>query len=354
MKRAALILCALATLSLLSSCWRPIFDEQVSSSAYFYKKIGSPFRTIGAFSLYSDILDGEFVPERSIDPYNGFWLTRSSGSLALSFIAYSSGSGYAMASSSRGVGTSGGDLSFARSLYYTSPDPELLLGLSSGSTAMLDMETFDGSSAAFLSSSTTSLRPSATSIAALGATQVAGSDEDFGAVLFYNSDQLYASVFSLTESLGTPSTGTIVPLGSHTLASYGRVFPELSSGAVVGLYYCSGDGTILHWDWDSGSDAITSSAPSVLQVDEPLVAVLSDGTLVCQGTDYLSAYAADGSEIFHVLAGSVRFVHEVNSGTTCYCLFEQTIIVPSSGQSDDEVYVRLWRLPTSSFASLGD
>jgi len=350
---------AAAAALLLSSCWRPIFDERISSGAFFYDRIGSPFRTIGPVSMYNDMTGGEFLPERIYDPYNGFWVIRNNGSIGVNYIKYTAGSGYSLVTvngAATSVATSGGDLAFARSAYYNSSNPELLFGQSgSVSTAALYLLTYDTTTDSFFSPTTTNFSPTASGIIAMGATQAPGSGTDNVAVFYTGASQLYAAVATATTTgLTTPSAGAQVPLGPYTLASYGRVFPELSGTTVVGLYYSAGGGQVLHWDWDSGSATITSSAPSVLRVDEPLVAVLSDGTLVCQGQDYLSAYKPDGTRIFSVLAGSVRFVHEVDNSGIDYCIFAQVLVAPSSGHGgDNDVYVELWRIPTSSFASLG-
>ena len=48
-----------------------------------------------------------------------------------------------------------------------------------------------------------------------------------------------------------------------------------------------------------------------LPIPERLTAMLSDGTLVAQGDNYLTAYSAGGKKLFSIPAGSVRLEHEV-------------------------------------------
>jgi hypothetical protein len=351
MKRAmagttvALFLCAL-----LASCYRPIFDEQISAGALFYKHLGSPFRTIGPIGMYSDIVNGEFIPERNIDPYNGFWLQFGSSSVQVNFIKYSGGS-YMLSTAALGAPAKGGSLSFADSAYFTT-NQNIILGTGSGTaTTTMSLYTFTAGSPDSFSLTGNYAPAGVQSVLGLGATQVAGSSSDTIAFIYRNTSlQLMAANYTSSSAAPTIDINAPLDAGTASVATVGRAFIGVD-GAGNALYYYGGGNTVLRWTW-TGSGA--SGTPTTITVQDPLVAVLSDGTLVCQGKDYLDAYRPDGSEIFSTPAGSVRFVHEVYYSGTCYCIFAQNLMAPKDQSGNIKVYIELWRMPTSSFAALGN
>ncbi|MGO8692363.1 MAG: hypothetical protein ACLQMF_01710 [Rectinemataceae bacterium] len=346
---AAFLVCAA-----LASCYRPIFDDRISAGALFANHLGSPFRTIGPVGMNNDITGGEFVPERNFDPYNGFWVQYQSGSVDVEFIKYSGGT-YALSSATTNMPTDGGNLSFAHSAYFTASQ-QILLGTGTGSsTTGMTMETFTaGSPDAFAPGSPYAPANSSAppSIFGLGATQVAGSDTDTIAVIYLNvSGQLSATSYTstasaLTETVGDEST---LQVGASGPNSIGRAFIGADGGGYALYYY--GGGQVLRWTW-TGTGA--SGSPATISVQDPLVAVLSNGILVCQGRDYLSGYRPDGSRIFSTPAGSVQFVHEVDYSGTDYCIFAQTLVAPNNQNGNSSVYIELWRLPTAAFEGLGN
>jgi hypothetical protein len=353
MKRAmagttvALFLCAL-----LASCYRPIFDEQISAGALFYKHLGSPFRTIGPIGMYSDIVNGEFIPERNIDPYNGFWLQFGSSSVQVNFIKYSGGS-YILSTAVTGAPAKGGSLGFADSAYFV-PNQNIILGTGSGTaTTTMSLYTFTAGSPDSLLPNGSYAPANVQSVLGLGATQVAVSASDTIAFIYRNtSSQLMAANYTSSFSSAVSPIVIDAPLdaGTASVSTVGRAFIGVDGGGEA-LYYYGGGNTVLRWTW-TGSGA--SGTPTTITVQDPLVAVLSDGTLVCQGKDYLDAYRPDGSEIFSTPAGSVRFVHEVDYSGTCYCIFAQNLMAPKDQSGNIKVYIELWRMPTSSFAALGN
>jgi hypothetical protein len=346
-KTAAALLAAV----LLSSCWRPVFDEQVSAGALFYDKIGSPFRAIGPVSLNSDMIGGTFLPERNVDPYNGFWLQLGSSSVQANFIKYSGGS-YGLSSASTGMPTSGGSMTFTSSAYFTTNQRVILGTGSSTATTGMSIETFTaGTSDSFTPDSSNPYAPTgASSILGLGATQVAGTLQDTIAVIYRATSTLMAASGTSSSAILSIGTGFALNAGTADVAAVGRAFIGGDGGGDA-LYYYGGGNTVLRWTWTSGSGA--SGTPTTITVQDPLVGVLSNGTLVCQGKDYLDAYRPDGSEIFSTPAGSVRFVHEVDYSGVDYCIFAQVLLAPRDNSGNNEVYVELWRLPTSSFSGLG-
>ncbi|MDA8424513.1 MAG: hypothetical protein M0Z80_00110 [Treponema sp.] len=355
MPKAILVagLAGIAT-ALLASCWRPIFDEQVSSGALFYDKLGSPFRTIGPVSMYSQMTDGIFLPERIIDAYNGFWVQKESGYVNLSFIKYSGGS-YTLSSATTGGSAAGGSLAFADSAYFTTANGQIILGTGSGSaTTNLAIYTFTSGSPDTFSYINPSLpADGVTKILGLGATQTAGNSAETLAVIYLNTaSALEATNYSYTSNgtaLTWSSTTYVLQAGAAGLSSFGRAFIG-ADGTGSALYYSDGGTSVLKWAWTAG----LNSAPATISMRDPLVAVLSNGILVCQGKDYLDAYRPDGSEIFSRPAGSVRFVQEVDSSGTDYCIFAQTLLAPQDNNGNNQVYIELWRIPTGSFSSLGN
>jgi len=336
---------------LLASCWRPIFDEQVSSGALFYDKIGSPFRTIGPVSVNSDMIDGAFLPERILDPYNGFWVRKESSSVTVNFIKYSGGS-YALSTAATSMPANGGSLGFAGSAYFAT-NQTIILGTGDGTaTTTMSLYTFTAGSPDSLSLTGNYAPAGVQSVLGLGATQVAGSPSDTIAFIYRNtSSQLMAANY--TSSSAVPAIGSNAPLdaGTASVDAVGRAFIGVD-GAGSALYYYGGGNTVLRWTWTTGVGA--SGTPATIAVQDPLVAVLSDGTLVCQGKDYLDAYRPDGSEIFSTPAGSVRFVQEVDYSGVEYCIFAQSLFAPKDNSGDTSVYIELWRRPTGSFSSLGN
>lgn len=360
MKRAALVALALVALLIQVSCWRPIFDEQISSGALFYQKLGAPFRTIGPVSMDSELQTGEFYPERSIDPYNGFWVVKRSSDIMVSYITYT-GSGYSIQSRIWGAQTAGGSSSFVRAGDYTAPNAQLLVGTATGGVATsIDLEEYVSGTPGNVSyidgTASSGYLGTVSSILGIGAVQESGGNDDKVTVIFVNgSSQIVATDFDLTTAIGNfDAVVDPLNLGGHTLGAFGRVFADYSTGNVTALNYSSGGTEVLRWPWTAGFGT-GGSAPTALTVKDPLVAVLSDGSLVCQGTDYLDAYRPDGSEIFSVPAGSVHFVHEVYYAGASYCIFAQPLIAPSNNHNgNNDVYIQLWRIATANFKNLGN
>jgi hypothetical protein len=87
-----------------------------------------------------------------------------------------------------------------------------------------------------------------------------------------------------------------------------------------------------------------------------MVSLLSDGSLVAQGDNYLSAYGPDGKLLFTTSAGSVRLMHEVYypgpaPAAGNYLIFSQVLSIFNQGSGNRDFYVTVWRCPLASFKS---
>ncbi len=354
---------ALAAGALLVSCWAPYYNPAVSLSVPMYKKLGNPILAIGPISTkntggFDTTLPVDFIPSRPNtlppDPLDGFMVQRvpQTASIKISFVENSGGS-YQLAPSSQTVLNQLGDGAIVRAAAANGTEAQLIV---IGDRTAARQFSFDPAMHQINVGPTTALGTGTTAVYALGASLLMppSTDTDSYAVLYTDGTRNTVSMDGIDLNLNSFSDQLNVTaplaLGGHSLATGGRAFLDIQNHR---FYYSSPAGPTLLWDttmWPG-----THPGPSVLPISELVTTLLSDGTLVAQGDNYISAYRSDGSKLFTMPAGSVRLVHEIyypgpNPLAGNYLIFSQVLSTAVQGSgSDREYYVNVWRCPLSDF-----
>lgn len=344
----------LATL-LLSSCWAPYYDPAVSSGVYMYRKLGSPILKIGPVTSnmnFDATIPLEFVPTRPStvppDPVDGFLVQKGSELIGISFVERDTSGAYALAPGRQTVLNALGDGALLRSEAINGASPQLVV---IADKTLARQYSFDPTLKQISSGTTTALGSSPSSIIGLGASLLMppSSDKDSYAVLYSDGTNDLVSMDGIDVNLNgfVDQLGASLDLGGRSLQPGGSAFIDLATSR---FYYSQAGGPTLVWD--TGTWATT--APAVLPIYERITSLLSDGTLVAQGADYLSAYASDGTPLFTLPAGSVRLVHEVHypgpdpvAGN--YLIFTQVLSTAVQNSMSRDYYINVWRCPLADF-----
>ncbi len=349
---------ALAAL-LLSSCWAPYYDPAVSSGVYMYRKLGSPILKIGPITSgmsFDATIPLEFVPTRPgtvpPDPVDGFLVQKGDELIRITFVERDAGGAYALAPGSQTVLNSLGESAVLRSSAMSGTSPQLVL---IADKTLARQYSFDPALHQINSGATTALGSTPTAIFGLGASLLMppSSDKDSYAVLYTDGsrnlvsmDGIDVNINGFTDQLGA---GVVLDLGGRVLKAGGSAFIDLASSR---FYYSQAGGPTLVWD--TGPWAASSTAPTALPIFERITSLLSDGTLVAQGPDYLSAYRPDGTPLFTLPAGSVRLEHEVHypgpdPAAGLYLIFSQVLSTAVQNSLSRDYYINVWRCPLADF-----
>jgi hypothetical protein len=349
----------MALAALFASCWSPYYDPKVSNSVPLYRKLGSPFLSIGPVSDTSGMSDSqaslEFLPTRPsldpLDPLDGFLVQRGSDSIKVAFVESYNGS-YRLAPSMQSMSNMLGSESLARAEAAKGTSPQLVLIASNAWAAQC---VFTPTTHSLMMGSGLSF-PGSISILGFGASLLMppAADTDSYAAVYADGAQVFAAMAGIGADLSpfAQQVDAALDTGGRSLVAGGSAFQDVANHR---FYYSEPGGPTLLWDtttWPA-----SSKAPVELPIPERLTAMLSDGTLVAQGDDYLTAYSADGKKLFSMPAGSVRLEHEVYFPGTSpakgnYLIFSQVLSI--EGSNGWEFYIDLWRYPVASFASLGN
>jgi hypothetical protein len=359
---AALLALALALVA--SSCWAPYYDPKVSSAVLLYKKLGDPFLTIGPVKDEGkfDSQGGlEFLPSRpAANPWNpadGFLVQKGDDYIRIAFVEWYNGD-YRLAPAMQSTPNFLGEAALLRSeaALPASPYTPQLIVMADHSSAQqygFDLSTHSlswGPGAAISA-------PASVRVYGLGAHLLmpVATDTDTYAALFSNGTDLLVATDGIDVNLNgfVDAMGSALDAGGRSLAGGGSAFLDQANSR---FYYSEQGGPTLLWDtttWPA-----SSTPPAALPIPERVTALLSDGTLVAQGDDYLSAYSASGKELFSTSAGSVRLEHEVYCpGPTPtagnYLIFSQVLVVQGKDSSSREYYINVWKYPVSEFQALG-
>jgi hypothetical protein len=356
--RPIAVLLVVAWAFALSSCWAPYYDPEVSASAKFADSLGEPLLSIGPLSasgMFDPSAGGrfEFLPERPYgdpaSPAEGFLVQKGEDRARVAFVAYSSG--YGFASMSMDMSNYFGSGALLRAEASTSGDYPQMIAITDHQ--VVRQYRFDRSAQSLVESETANTDLTCSRIYGAGAAlSTIASDADKYWILYDGGSQVLLSAGTVDSALGTFYDMGVTPAtGGRSLGNGGRMLSDMSGGS----YYYSppGDPTLL---WSAAS--LSVSAPEELSISRPLVAVLSDGTLVAQDELHLSAYTAGGKELFTVLAGSIRLQHEVYSygpspEAGYYLIFTQVLEKGSSNSDSREFRIKVWRVSLAEFHKLG-
>jgi hypothetical protein len=357
---ALVALVALAPISLLVSCWAPFYDPRVSNSVPFYGKLGPPFLAIGPLSNDTGMNDPlarlEFLPTRPsanpLDPVDGFLVQTSSDTVTVGFVEYYQGA-YRLAPSAQGRPNLLGDGAYARSGRADATGrPQMSLVCDNGYAYQFVFDPVGHyvnqianmpltSSVALLGVGATLLMPPAT-------------DSDSLSALVYDGSSVHVlrTIVSLTLNAFSDQVLPFLDTGGRSLGAGGRAFQDIPGQH---FYYSAPGGPTLLWGTATWPAA--STPPTRLPINKLVTALLSDGTLVAQDDNYLSAFSPAGAQRFSIPAGSVHLEHEVyypgpNPPMGNYVLFSQVLSIWTKGNS--ELFIYVWRYPVASFAALGN
>jgi len=155
----------------------------------------------------------------------------------------------------------------------------------------------------------------------------------------------YASAMPVLE----PAVDIVLP-ANLDMSSAGFVARHGSS-LYLSTYGLDGDPKTYRWlDDDFGT-------PSALpEITVPLVAVLSDGTLLGSDGSRMTAYGEAGDALYSFLAGPLRFVHERWDGTTgqWIAVFCRTLTIPTKDSGMVTLRFDVFEIPTLQLPSLGE
>jgi hypothetical protein len=331
----AAVFSALSLAALLASCWSPYYDPKVSNSVPLYKKLGSPFLSIGPVSDTSGMSDPqaatlEFLPTRPsldpLDPLDGFLVQRGSDSIKVAFVESYNGS-YRLAPTMQSMSNMLGSAALIRAEAAKGTSPQLVLIANKVWAAQCVFtptihSLMMGSGLPF---------PGGISTLGFGASLLMppATDTDTYAALYADGAQVFAAMAGIGADLSpiAPQVDAGLDTGGRSLVAGGTAFQDIANHR---FYYSEPGGPTLLWDtttWPA-----SSKAPAELPIPERLTAMLSDGTLVAQGDTYLTAYSAGGKKLFSIPAGSVRLEHEVyfpgaSPAAGNYLIFSQVLSV---------------------------
>jgi hypothetical protein len=344
-----------ATLSL--SCWTPSFDPAISVSAGLERKL-EPVMTFEPVEMGEwEYRDGYFIPHRALVPTDGYWVKASDDGLNIRYAASLSGKTALYPMQSIGYNT----LGTAASVSALTQDSAL--GLSAlGRGLLLAFSAYgEGVQARGLDASYGfSLSANATVSGAANPRMVGAyrspldAATDALAILHYDTTdgKLWGGYASIDNAgaFSAPSIALSNP------SEYGTM--DLLSGAFFGFgtsgYYLSGrlasDGKLLtiRWSTDLGGTATILSG-----VDRQLTDLLYDGRLLARGGLTTIVYDADGTELFEIPTGDMRFIHEIYDGTIWYSYFTRSVLIRLSGSYDGgKLAIEVFRIPTSALETL--
>lgn len=339
-----LVLQYISLVLLLSSCWHPPFDPEVSASLVTVDRLGKPVWEVRTRLPYM-ARGGYYLPARDPLHYNqGIWIALDMGQIRLSRFGYDAGTqnGDVEGFFEFLVGTDMRGLSLFPSV--SSPSPMVFYCMLPGSSRWIQIN-FDSSSS--------STSPDLNDFLGLGFRFGNGSDNLSDTLYIANvkseSIKLYSKEVNGDEvnlSGFTPMMG-LWPLPPELPATV-SLMAKNPDGALV-LSGTLADGSAVSYRWLNAS-----STPERLPLNKSLTGMLSDGRLLADTGDRLYVYAQDGSSAFAVATGALHFSYERydSANNRWISVFTRTLEMPVSNSDSWDYLISIYEIPTSRLRDL--
>lgn len=337
------LILALSAVFILSSCWHPPFDPDVSASLISAEKLGEPVWEVQT-RLPSEARGGYYVPKRE-PPYDeGIWVVREDDTLRVFRFTQPSPDHYAL--EARWDFPVTGD-QYLHLLPLTNPDTNFVLSYPGLSGWLLFYFT-ETASWNMVSS------PPEPGFVGCGIRYGNGGDN--------SSDTLYTAAMNIIGNLTlkayevsgstTDFSEPTIPIPITTLpaelsGSPGFVVQADSGDIYLSFTLADGTGATYRWQNPLGD-------PELLPIKRPLTGLLSDGRLLADMGDRLFVYGPDGSEAFAIPTGALHFSHERydSEKSKWISVFTRTLEIPLSESDSGEYIISVYEIPTERLRDL--
>lgn len=350
-RRASLLVFAAAAACSLVSCWVPVYDPALSASARFEKKLELVSR-IGPSELFDDESEvvRYFVPRRVATPAEGYLVSEGMGYIRLAYIGRTAEGNFAqLAQWGNSTEIPGWSLVFARPVPTGLPEDRTVIVLAGRGTSNTWQLSYAAGSIA--SSTAASWTPADTGQTLVGVGQAAHASGASAAYLHTWTSPPLKSNMQVYDT----STGSTSPTGTNTNLYAG---PNLHGPGFYSLSYNNNfhffsardaEGRVRAYRWTQPPSA---ALPVELSgVDRMLTGLLSDDTLVAQGSISSTFYDSSGNTRFELPTGALRFIHEVQDGGIWYSYFSRTMVI-ARRDGPDELWIDIFRYPTAKLPDL--
>jgi hypothetical protein len=361
------------------SCWSPIYDERISASAKLSQKLDSlaiKRSAVGPvdWSMGNSDSAYEFLPSKYNDLDTGILVARGEGDFSIRYFGKQDATNPATIS---GYGTSGAEGFSERTVLISAAVTEkyaarpVFLGLNGNpSTRARDIRlcyrdpTFVPTSTELYESGTTisfTGIPTMSYLVAAGAVLNADGIADNFEFLYFDSISNYVRVGAVYDfpTATYPDGNTPMPVaGIGMTIDKGSRFFRLNNDFFLSAYSSSTGAESIHcyrWiDSGAGSASTLAAQPVALpSITAPVVGILSnEGVILAQDTLFLYAFTKDGTELFRVPAGNLRFMQEFTvDGYPC-AIFTQVIVTKLNYQN--KFAAKTWAVRSDAVISIGN
>lgn len=343
MKRLAPVL--LLSISVLSSCWLPLFDPEVSASEVLARRLGDPVASATFEDIYQyNARDSWFVPARTdlsaADPVRGLLVRVNRDNLVTSILSVSDTLSDTI--SAQEYGNLFGD----RPCLLAVPNATAyVLGIHQNASSILYDLSAGTSSSDTLSSGIEKLVGAGIVLSATASGRIS--------ICYVNSSALYYETMS-SYSAGNPpgfsGAGTSLPFSAaSSLKAPGSFF---DNGTYLYLSCSLVGGTQAIYRWNLATLASPVRYPAAYG---PLTAALSDGRLLAWNGQTTTLLSADMDRICSFPSGTLRFVHERYDSTLLenVCVFTRAVFVRNKDDDSGDLKIEVFEIPTSDLSSLG-
>lgn len=334
----------LVSISVLSSCWLPLFDPEVSASEVLARRLGDPVASATFENIHQyNAQDAWFVPARAdlsaVDPVRGLLVRVNGGNLVASILSVSDTISDTI--SAQEYGNLFGD----RPCLVAAPDASAsILGIHQNDSSILYDLSAGTSSSATLSSGIEKLVGAGIVLSATNNGRVS--------ICYISSSALYYETMPSYSSGNPPGFS-----GSGTMLT----FPSLSYLKTPGSFFDNGTYRYLSCSLVDGTQAIyrwglaTQSPVRYPAAYGSLAAALSDGRLLAFDGQTTTLLSADMDRICSFPSGTLRFVHErYDSALAAYvCVFTRTVFVRNRDNDSGDLKLEIFEIPTASLSSVG-
>ncbi len=349
------------------SCWHPAFDPTLSLAMNTISKM-TAVSLIKVTEINSwDLNTGIFMPRRVKSPVDGIWFS-GWGTVNYSFesaipVYLASGSWYQYSQAEKSPFSPAPRLppvsSMANELSTAAPGPMQALvfiinkQMADKGLIRLFQDPGQPQKGIQLDQSAPDF-PGYGKYVGIGfAVDAASPSQDIGCAMYYDeaTNTHKAVQFSYTAGmpLMKPARDITLPPGLDTDGA-GYAF---RTGFWWYLSAHDIDGTPKTYRWP---DADLAHPAKLTSVTVPIVAVLSDGTLLGNDGMTMSAYSSDGTALYAFTAGTLRFVHErfdVDS-SEWIAVFCRTSKLPMPNDDRVTLMIEVFELPTLQLPGLGE
>ena len=336
--------------ALLSSCWRPLFDPDISASQVLADRLGAPVVSFDIESIQKyNAQDALFLPERddySVVPRYGLLLRVNDSRLVSTFVQFDTAYGYQ-------TGAQESENIFDDASYIESaPDGSShASGIGQSSTYLfwtMDLNSLD-------SSSYSTYLPVNDRVLGVGSVQNSLAATDTTSCCFVDNVGTPCYIIFTYAGGGTPPnfSGASSELSLPFLDSIKTPGSFFDTGTYLYLSCGLSDGTNAVFRWESASP--TADPLRYPAAYGPLVAVLSDDTVLAEDGTLMTALSPDLKKRFAFPCGAMKFVHERYDSVKGYaiCVFTRTTFVRSSNGDDfGRARIEVYEIPTSDLYTL--